>query len=70
MKGLFHVVLLDGDKAKDSFKHAGEGFKGFVFAAVLACILPLLEFVALFTRAATTCVKGIDTTQPLTPAFS
>lgn len=62
MKGLGHAITLNPSKAASSLSACGNHFGGFLLAATLAVTAALIEFVAIFTRAAASCKKTDHTT--------
>ena len=61
VKGLGQAITFNHAKASSSFNSFGNHFGGFVLATIMALTSPLLNFAAIFTRAAATCFK---TTEP------
>ena len=60
VKGLGHAITLNPSKANSSFNAFGNHFGGFILAAIRAVTECLVNFAAIFTRTAASCIKKND----------
>ena len=60
IKGMANTLIWKQSEALVSFNNFGNHFGGFILAASLALITPLLELVALSTRAVASCFENSD----------